>query len=76
MSGSCSTHGRDEKSIQNFDRKTRKEETTRKTTSRWEDNIRMDLGETEWEVAVWMHLAQGRDHWRDLVNTVMNLWFP
>jgi hypothetical protein len=22
----------------------------------------------------WMHLAQNRDQWRDLVNTVMNLW--
>jgi hypothetical protein len=28
---------------------------------RWEDNIRMDLREIEWEGVVWIHLAQGKD---------------
>jgi hypothetical protein len=28
---------------------------------RWEDNIRMDLREIEWEVVDWFHLAQDRD---------------
>jgi hypothetical protein len=40
---------------------------------RWEDNIRMDYWETEWEGVDWMHLAQGRDQWRALVNTVKSL---
>ena len=42
---------------------------------RWEDNIKMDL----WEVGGvgdWMALAQDRDRWRALVNTVMNFWVP
>jgi hypothetical protein len=26
----------------------------------WEDNIRMDLRETEWKDEDWMHLAQNR----------------
>jgi hypothetical protein len=30
----------------------------------------------EWEAVDWIHLAQDRDKWWDLVNTVMNLWFP
>jgi hypothetical protein len=30
---------------------------------RWEDNIRMDLGEIRWGGVDWMHLAQGRDQW-------------
>jgi len=41
--------------------------------SRWEDNIKMDLEEVGWEGVDWIHLAQDRDQWRDLVNTVMNL---
>ena len=42
---------------------------------RWEDNIKMDL----WEVGGggdWMELAQDRDRWQALVNTVMNFWVP
>jgi hypothetical protein len=34
----------------------------------------MDLKEIMCEDAYWIHLAQGRDRWRDPVNTVMNLW--
>jgi hypothetical protein len=39
---------------------------------RWEDDIRKDLWETGWEGVDWMHVAQGRDQWRAVVNTVMN----
>jgi hypothetical protein len=28
---------------------------------KWEDNIRMDLRETVWEIVNWMHLAQDRN---------------
>jgi hypothetical protein len=38
--------------------------------------IRMYLRETEWEVVNWIHLAQDRDQWRTLMNTVMNLRVP
>jgi len=27
----------------------------------WEDNMRMDLRETGWECADWMHLPQGTE---------------
>ena len=40
---------------------------------RWEDNIEMDLQEVGGG-GNWMELAQDRDRWRALVNTVMNLW--
>jgi hypothetical protein len=40
---------------------------------RWEDNIRMGLGETGWEGLDWIHLAQDSDQWLAVVNTVMNL---
>jgi hypothetical protein len=39
---------------------------------RWEDNIRMDLRERGWGGMDWIDLAQDRDQWRALVNTVMN----
>jgi hypothetical protein len=42
---------------------------------RWEDNTRLDLRVIEWEVVHLMHLAQGRDQWQAVVNTVMNFGF-
>jgi hypothetical protein len=42
---------------------------------RWED-IRMDLREIEWGGRKWIDLAQDRNQWRALVNTVMNLPVP
>jgi hypothetical protein len=40
---------------------------------RWVDNIKMNLGEIGRDGRDWMKLAQYRDQWRALVNTVMNL---
>jgi hypothetical protein len=42
---------------------------------RWEDNIKMDLGEIVGDLD-WIHWAQDRDRWRAIVNTVMNLRVP
>jgi hypothetical protein len=44
-----------------------------KPRRRWEDNFGIDLRETGLEVVDWIHLAQDRDKWRAIVNTVMNL---
>jgi hypothetical protein len=41
---------------------------------KWEDGIRMDLREIGWGSVEWIQLAQDRDQWWALVNTVMNLW--
>ena len=43
---------------------------------RWEDNIKMDLGEVGRGCGDWMELAQDRDRWRALVSTVMNFRVP
>jgi hypothetical protein len=40
----------------------------------WEDNIRMDLREIGWGGMDRIDLAQDRDQWRALVNTVINSW--
>jgi hypothetical protein len=43
---------------------------------KWEDNIKLDLRETGIDWANWIQLARDRIHWRDFVNTVMNLQIP
>jgi hypothetical protein len=54
-----------------------------KEIDHWEDqdvggwtNIKMDLREIGWNSMDWIDLAQDRDQWRALVNTVMNLRVP
>jgi hypothetical protein len=43
---------------------------------RWEDNIKMDLGEIGIDGTNWIRLAQDRVQWRAFLNTVMNLRVP
>jgi hypothetical protein len=50
-------------------------------TLRWVNNIKMDLIEIGWDgmgwdEMDWIDLAQNRDQWRALVNTVMNFRDP
>jgi hypothetical protein len=40
------------------------------------DNIKIDLRERGWDGMVWFDLAQDRDQWKALANTVMNLPVP
>jgi hypothetical protein len=42
---------------------------------RWEDNIKMDLGEMGIDEANGIRLAEDRVRWRAFVNTVMNFGF-
>jgi hypothetical protein len=39
---------------------------------RWVDNIRMDLREVGWGDVDWIGLAQNRNWWRALGNSVLN----
>jgi hypothetical protein len=43
---------------------------------RWEDNMKRDLQEVGGGRGDWMKLAQDRDRWRALVDTVRNFRVP
>jgi hypothetical protein len=43
---------------------------------RWVDNSKMDLREIGWDGMDWIGLAQDREQWRALMNTITNLRVP
>jgi hypothetical protein len=43
---------------------------------RWEDNIKTDLKEMEWEDVNWIRLTQDMAQWPALVNTVVHFRVP
>jgi hypothetical protein len=43
---------------------------------RWVDNTKMDHREIVWGGMDLIHLAQDRNQWRDLVDTVINFRVP
>ena len=45
-------------------------------TSRWEDNIRMDLKKIGMNTRNWVDLAQDRDYWRGFENAALNFRVP
>jgi hypothetical protein len=42
----------------------------------WEDNNKLDLGETGIDGESWIRLAQNRVQWRAFVTTMLNLRVP
>jgi hypothetical protein len=74
MGRACSTNGGEDECIYDLGGKARERPLGRR---RWVDNIKMDLREIGWDGIYWIDLAQDRDQWRDLVNTVIiNLQVP
>jgi hypothetical protein len=48
----------------------------RRPRRRWVDNIRTEPVEVGWGDVDWIGLAQDRNRWRALVNSVLNLRVP
>jgi hypothetical protein len=38
--------------------------------------IKMDLGDIKWGGVAWIGLAQDRNKWRNIMNSVMNFLVP
>jgi len=75
MGGACGAYGGRERCHRILVRKPEGKRPLGRPRRRWEDNIKMDLGEVGGG-GDWMELDQGRDRWRALVNTVMNFGVP
>jgi hypothetical protein len=76
MGRACSTHGEKRNAYRILVGKPERKRPAGRPRRRWEDNIRMDLREIGWVGMDWIDLAQDRNQWRALVNTVMNLRVP
>jgi hypothetical protein len=76
MGGTCSTNGEKRNALGCWRGKPEGRRPLRRPRCRWVDNIRMDLVEVGCGDVDWIRLAQDRDRWRALVNSVLNLRVP
>jgi hypothetical protein len=74
--GHVARRGGDEKCIQDIGEKRKKKRLLGRPRRRWVDDIKIDLREIGLDGMDWIDLAQDREQWRALVNTVMNLRVP
>jgi hypothetical protein len=76
MGGACSTNGEKRNAYRILVGKPEGKRPLGRPRRRWVDNIRMDLGEVGWGDVDWIDLAQDRNRWRAVVNSVLNLRVP
>jgi hypothetical protein len=76
MGGACSTNGERRNAYRLLVGKLEGRRPLGRPRRRWFDIIRMDFVEVGWCDADWIGLAQDRDRWRALVNSVLNLRVP
>jgi hypothetical protein len=70
MDGACSTNGEKRNAYRLFVGKPERKRPLGRPRRRWVDNIIMYLVEVGWGDVGWICLAQDRDRWRALVNSV------
>jgi hypothetical protein len=76
MGRECSTYGEKRNSYRILVGKPEGRRQLERPRLMWEDNVKMDLREIREGGMDWNDLAQDRDQWRTLVNTVMSLLVP
>jgi hypothetical protein len=76
MSGPCSTNGEKRNVYRLLVGMPERKRPLGRPRCRWVDNIRVDLGEIGRGGVDWIDLVQGRDNWRALVTSVLNLRVP
>jgi hypothetical protein len=76
MGGPCSTKGEKRNAYRLMVGKPEGKRPLGRPRRRWVDNIRMDVGEVRWGNVDWIGLAQDRNRWRAVVNSVLNLRVP
>jgi hypothetical protein len=76
MGGPCSTNGEKRSAYRLLVGKLEGKRPLGRPRRRWVDNIRMDLEEVGWGDVDWIDLAQDRNRWRALMNSLLNLRVP
>jgi hypothetical protein len=76
MDSACSTNGERRNACRILVGKPEGRRPLGRTRRRWVNNIKMVLVEMGWYGMDWIDLAQDRDQWKALLNTVMNRWVP
>jgi hypothetical protein len=73
MGGASSTIGEERNAYRTLVGKPEGKRSLGRPRRRWVDNIRMDLREIRWDGVDWIDMAQDRDQYKALLNTIMNL---
>jgi hypothetical protein len=76
MARACSTNGEKRNEYRTVVGKPEGKRPLGRPRRRWVNNNKMDLKEIGLDGMDWIELAQDKDQWRALVNTVMNLRVP
>jgi hypothetical protein len=76
MGWACSTYGEKRKACRILVGKPEGKRPLVRPRRKWVDDITMNLGEVGWGDVDWIGLANDRNRWRALVNSILNLWVP
>jgi hypothetical protein len=76
MGGECRTHSEKRNAYRILVRKPEGKRSLRRPKRKWVGNIKIDFREIGWDGVDWIDMAQDKDQWRALLNTVLNLRAP